>query len=192
MTARWKLGLTIMSLLLVCVMSVCAIIVAFASTTHGFTSAISISYTATDVDGNISATYKVGATGTETPLLNQENEGVVYFDALDGQVTGSFLINDPITLTSDANYVEFKYSLNNTGSVKWQVTINFSDVEGDNTSNVSVTYSTNGSSYSSSPLNLQVAGNSSATCYVRIGIADMSLDTTYTGSLNIAMSAASN
>ena len=192
MTARWKLGLTIMSLLLVCVMSVCAIVIAFASTNHGFTSAISISYTATDIDGNISATYKVGSTGVETPLLNQENEGVVYFDALDNQINGSFLINDPITLTSDANFVEFKYNLNNTGSTAWQVTINFSDVEGDNTSNVSVTYSTNGSSYSSSPLNFEIMGNSSATCYVRIGIADTSVDTTYTGALNIAMSSVEN
>ena len=149
---------------------------------------IDVRYTAQEVAVRVSATYQV-ANGTETDMTDGNSNTTITIDGTEtgNPATGTLSPSGQIDLTKTNNYVIFKYTIINDGSRALDASL----MTLPSATNVTVTYSTDGSSYSSTNSGLSnLATNATGVYYVKVQITNIALDASFTGSFQWSLTAA--
>ena len=123
--------LSFLSLLIVAMVSV---VVILASTTQNVASNVSISYTATEISGRVSATYKIGDGEEQNMVVNgNASQTIASFDAdLDTQTQGLSPTESNIAILFGQDVI-FTYTFINDGVHPYYAALAYTDIDSDDT-----------------------------------------------------------
>ena len=143
MKSKKKLIIALSSFAFVLVAAVVTVTAVLAAANQAITSNVSVVYTAKQVAGTVTASYKVGA-GSETSMGS-----VTYTGAEAPDLSKVLTPNANITLTADETAdgvtvkpVVFTFTFTNTGSAAYTATLTYTDADNDD-ANVEMTTSAN-------------------------------------------------
>lgn len=121
--------LSFLSLLIVAMVSV---VVILASTTQNVASNVSISYTATEISGRVSATYKIGDEEEQNMVVNDNaSQTIASFDAdLDTQMQGLSPTESNIAILFGQDVI-FTYTFINDGGHPFYPALDYTNTDND-------------------------------------------------------------
>ena len=172
-----KLIISLFSLCLVAIVGLLATVIVFAATSQSIDSNISITYTATEVSGSLTAKYTIGT--KDTPI------GTKSFTATTS-ATGTWTDATP-TLTASDTVVKFTYTFTNDGSVPATLVLTGSAT--DENSNIKIEYSKDNTTWTEtiSTASTTVEGGKSGSVYVRMTIKNTAKNVGLSGSYKVVM-----
>ena len=174
-----KLIISLFSLCLVAIVGLLATVIVFAATSQNIESKISITYTANQVSGSLTAKYTIGT--TDTPI------GTKSFTATTS-ATGTWTDATP-TLTASNKVVKFTYTFTNNGDN--DVTLALTGSATDTNANITIEYSNDDSTWTekitSASRTVEGKGESGSV-YVRMTIKDTAKNVGLSGSYSVNIS----
>ena len=182
---KFIIAIVVLAIALLAAVGVTIGVLAAANAT--ITSNVNVTYQATDVAFTASATWKVGAEGTENNMTTDGTASgatTVTIDGTETTATGSLSPIGNIELTKQNQFVVFKYTITNTGSKAIDGALTIPATQ----TNVNVQYSTDGTTYSNtnSGISNLTTGNT-ANYYVKVSIVNIANDSEFSGSFSWAM-----
>ena len=168
-----KLMISLFSLCLVAIVGLLATVIVFAATSQNITSSITISYTADQVSGSLTAKYTIGTTDTTIGTKSFSA------DSTAGNLTGA----SP-TLTAASREVLFTYTFVNKGANTATLKLTGSVAD----SNLTITYSNDNKTFSTTLPSVDVAGGASGSVYVKMRITDTAKNVGLNSSYNVVIS----
>lgn len=172
-----KLMISLFSLCLVVIVGLLTTVIVLAAGTQNVSSTIDVVYTATNISGTVSATYKVG-TGSEVSFTTTgaaEGAKSITFTPDEETQTRTLTPVGQIAVDAKQREVVFKYSFTNAGGHNYTATVGYTAGEGDTTSNYAMTYSTDGTTWNDTK-EVTVSAGGSANLYIKVRIVDTSKD----------------
>ncbi len=179
-----KLVITGFAILAAIIIGLVTTLLVLASINQNVQSDINVSYTASGIYGQATATYKVGETGTETPLTNSNGNKIVFNGEIEGDKT---LTPNDINLNSENYFVVFKYTFTNKRDKVYYAEMTYDDT-GVEDKNIKTTYSIDGTTYieTKSILNVPAATDTAdgvADFYIKVAVENKAKDATFTGDI---------
>lgn len=161
--SKRKLLISMLVAMFILMAAVAIVSLAFAATQQNISTTLSISYTAEDLDGSVSATYQIG-TGTAKDLVPTVSNAS-YNDHISGNSLlfkaddesdsfGSLAIPETekfSDLSTTNDYVLIKYTYSNTGAKTYVAGVTFAPTV--DTQNMTISYSRDGSTWKTSEEN---------------------------------------
>ena len=175
-----KLIISLFSLCLVAIVGLLATVIVFAATSQEIKSGITINYTATEVAGTLTGSFKVGSTSST------ETKSVTFTATDDASTIGSLDFTNSPDLSAKNKTVVYTYTFKNDSSTSAKMKL--STTLQTNGSNVTIKYgeSEDNISLSTSPT-VEVASDGEKSIYVQITIDNTAKNVDLTGSFNIAI-----
>lgn len=166
-----------------------SVIIALASQIANITTNVSVTYTSEEVAGNFTASYIVG--GVETAMTTASGKQKITLTGDEDDNNNEKLSPaGSIALSKEARNVVFKYSFTNTGNKKYWAIVSYTDTD-ETDKNYIITYSTDGTTYSSTNTELEIDGIVSGQdetdpkyYYIKVEIDKVARDTVFTGNFN--------
>ncbi len=166
-----------------------SVIIALASRIANITTNVSVTYASEEVAGNFTASYIVG--GVETPMTTASGgQKITLTGDEDDNNNETMSPTGSIALSKESRNVVFKYSFTNTGSAKYWASVSYTDTD-ETDKNYIITYSTDGTTYSSTNTGLEIDGVVSGQeetdpkyYYIKVEIDKVARDTVFTGNFN--------
>ena len=182
-----KKGLiTLFSLFAVVIVGLLVWVIVLASQTQNLNSNISISYTATEISGSVSATYKIGGGEEKNMVVNSNaSETVARFDAdLDTQMQGLSPTESNIDILFGQDVI-FTYTFVNTGGHPYYAALAYTDIDDDDT-NIDFYYKQESDSdyVTKKPRYIVVQPQSSAIFKIKLTIHSGAFDAFLSGTFN--------
>ena len=191
MVGNKKLMIALFSICLVVIAGLLTTVIVLALPSQTVSSDIGISYRVTDIEGSMSASYKVGASGSDTTITTIE------FDQKTGSVSGNLDKLGIKGLTPTDNYVVFTYTFTNDIALAYTVDVTYT---GTNT-NWTIEYTVDDelssgwqSMTSASQVSdvLTVAGAADVTpttekLYIRVKLNDTTADAEFSGTFSFVL-----
>lgn len=191
MVGNKKLMIALFSICLVVIAGLLTTVIVLALPSQTVSSDIGISYRVTDIEGSMSASYKVGASGSDTSIASIE------FDQTTGAASGNLDKLGIKGLTPTDNYVVFTYTFTNDIALAYTVDVTYT---GTNT-NWTIEYTVNddlstGWQTMTSALQvsdvLTVAGAAEDTpttdkLYIRVKLNDTTADAEFSGTFEFVL-----
>ena len=189
MSIRKKMAVYLILVLFVLV--VMATVIVLASSSQRINSNITISYTATQIAGRVTATYMIGDGAEQSMVASDDSSNKEFvFDASDTPLTGSLVPSESSIVLETGQEMVIKYTFFNRGGHPYYAVLSYTDTNSDD-ANIAFSYKKNESDeYSTTlPSSLEVPAMSgdiegSATFLVKISIPNPKLDAILTGSFN--------
>ena len=188
-STKKKLAITLGAVSVAIIVVLASVIIALASQIANITTNVSVTYTSKEVAGNFTASYIVG--GVETAMTTASGgQKITLNGGEDDNNNGTLSPTGSIALSKEARNIIFKYSFTNTGSMKYWASVSYTDTD-ETDKNYIITYSTDGTTYSSANTGLEVDGVVSGQeetdpkyYYIKVEIDKVSRDTVFTGNFN--------
>ena len=191
MVGNKKLMIALFSICLVVIAGLLTTVIVLALPSQTVSSDIGISYRVTDIEGSMSASYKVGASGSDTSIANIE------FDQTTGSVSGNLDKLGIKGLTPTDNYVVFTYTFTNDIALAYTVDVTYT---GTNT-NWTIEYTVNddlstgwqpmtSASQVSDVLTVAGAADDTPTTdklYIRVKLNDTTADAEFSGTFSFVL-----
>ncbi len=115
--SRKKLWIALGSLAVAVIVGLSITVGVLAASTAQVTSAINVTYTASQVAATVSGEYQV-LNGSATAFQTSGNQNTIVFNGSEGTASGAFVAVNDITLTATNNSVTFRYTIQNDSSSK--------------------------------------------------------------------------
>ena len=191
MVGNKKLMIALFSICLVVIAGLLTTVIVLALPSQTVTSDIGISYIVKDIEGSMSASYKVGASGSDTSIASIE------FDQTTGSVSGNLDKLGIKGLTPTDNYVVFTYTFTNDIALAYTVDVTYT---GTNT-NWKIEYTVNddlstgwqtmtSASQVSDVLTVAGAADDTPTTdklYIRVKLKDTTADAEFSGTFSFVL-----
>ena len=126
MVGNKKLMIALFSICLVVIAGLLTTVIVLALPSQTVTSDIGISYIVKDIEGSMSASYKVGASGSETPIASE-----IEFKQNSEPVSGNLNQSGIKGLTPTDNYVVFTYTFTNDIALDYTVDFTYTGTNAD-------------------------------------------------------------
>ena len=131
---KQKTLITLFSLMIVVIAGMLVTIIVLASQTHNLNSNISISYTATEISGGVSATYQVGDGEVKNMVINgNTSEKTASFYGEDVAKTQNLSPTESQIVLLAGQELVFTYNFTNSGTHPYYATLRYDDTDGDDT-----------------------------------------------------------
>ena len=191
MVGNKKLMIALFSICLVVIAGLLTTVIVLALPSQTVTSDIGISYIVKDIEGSMSASYKVGASGSDTSIASIE------FDQTTGAASGNLDKLGIKGLTPTDNYVVFTYTFTNDIALAYTVDVTYT---GTNT-NWKIEYTVNddlstgwqtmtSASQVSDVLTVAGAADDTPTTdklYIRVKLNDTTADAEFSGTFSFVL-----
>ena len=191
MVGNKKLMIALFSICLVVIAGLLTTVIVLALPSQTVTSDIGISYIVKDIEGSMSASYKVGASGSDTSIASIE------FDQTTGAASGNLDKLGIKGLTPTDNYVVFTYTFTNDIALAYTVDVTYT---GTNT-NWTIEYTVNddlstdwqtmtSASQVSDVLTVAGAADDTPTTdklYIRVKLNDTTADAEFSGTFSFVL-----
>ena len=176
-----KLIISLFSLCLVAIVGLLATVIVFAATSQEIKSGITINYTATEVAGTLTGSYKVGSTSST------ETKSVTFTATTDASTIGNLNFTNSPDLSAANKTVVYTYTFKNDSSTSAKMTL--STTLQTNGTNITIKYGKSEAdmSLSTPPTDVVVAENEEKSIYVQITIDNTAKNVDLTGSFNIVI-----
>lgn len=192
MVGNKKLMIALFSICLVVIAGLLTTVIVLALPSQTVTSDIGISYIVKDIEGSMSASYKVGASGSETPIASE-----IEFKQNSEAVSGNLNQSGIKGLTPTDNYVVFTYTFTNDIALAYTVDVTYT---GTNT-NWTIEYTVNddlstgwqpmtSASQVSDVLTVAGAADDTPTTdklYIRVTLDDTTADASFSGKFSFVL-----
>ena len=192
MVGNKKLMIALFSICLVVIAGLLTTVIVLALPSQTVSSDIGISYIVKDIEGSMSASYKVGASGSETPIAKE-----IEFKQNSEPVSGNFNQSGIKGLTPTDNYVVFTYTFTNDIALAYTVDVTYT---GTNT-NWTIEYTVNddlstdwktmtSASQVSDVLTVAGAADDTPTTeklYIRVKLNDTTADAEFSGTFSFVL-----
>ena len=121
---KWMIAL--FSICLVVIAGLLTTVIVLASPSQTISSNIGIQYTVRDIDGSMSASYKVGTSGSDTPIATK-----IEFNQGTDSISGNFNVPNITGLSPSENYVTFTYTFTNDIALDYTVDFTYTGTNAD-------------------------------------------------------------
>ena len=121
---KWMIAL--FSICLVVIAGLLTTVIVLAAPSQTISSDIGIQYTVRDIDGSMSASYKVGTSGSDTPIASE-----IEFNQGTDSISGNFNVPNITGLSPSENYVTFTYTFTNDIALDYTVDFTYTGTNAD-------------------------------------------------------------
>lgn len=194
MVGNKKLMIALFSICLVVIAGLLTTVIVLASPAQNVTSNINISYSATDIQGSMTAKYLLASSTADDGGATEFDGSPISFVAGDPDKTGTLNFSGPVSLSSSNSSIIFIYEFASTGDVAYDAVVTY---ESTTETNFKVEYATDASQAGSGWTELvdegtqtvNVAANGTGKLYIRLSIEDTGKDATFNGNFKWALTA---
>lgn len=179
---KWMIALFSICLVVIAGLLTTVIVLALPSAT--IQSQIGIQYTVKDISGSMSASYKVGASGSVTPIASE-----IKFNQSTSSISGNLNVSDIKGLTPSDNYVVFTYTFTN--DIDLDYTVDFTYTGTNEKWTVEYSTTNNGTDWKTMTSGTEVSGQltvdgttsdpTTKTLYIRVKLDDTTADASFSG-----------